>query len=88
MLEQSDRTLVALENGKLATVAPFCVAPLSAVVDLVVEADASDERLEGFERSGLRLHRAGARARPDPVSGPGARASGPQKAETLAEVHP
>ena len=86
MLEQSDRTLVALENGKLATMAPFGVAPLAAVADLVVEADAPDERLEGFERSGMRLHRA---APVDShVAGGAAHAPGSRKIETLAEVQP
>ena len=41
MLEKSERALVALENDKLATMAPFGVGPLSAIADLVVEADAS-----------------------------------------------
>lgn len=90
MLEQSDRTLVALENAKLATVAPFGVAPLSAVADLVVEADAPDEELEAFERSGLRLHRAAAPAGPDVVargSGAGARTPDPRPSGMLGEVH-
>lgn len=69
--------MVALENGNLATMATFGVAPLTAIADLVVEADAPKERLE---RSGLRLHCA-ARA-----SGAGAQACGLRKAGTLAEV--
>lgn len=66
MLERSERTVVALSNDKLATTAPFGVAPLSEIADLVVEADAPDAKLDGFERSGLRIHRA-ASVRPEPA---------------------
>ena len=58
MAERSDRIVVALTNDKLATMAPYGVSPLSDVDDVVVEADAPSAKLEGFEKSGLRVHRA------------------------------
>ena len=59
LVTQSERTIVALTNDKLATVAPFSVVPLIEIQDLVVEADAGAAKLEGFDLCGLRLHRAG-----------------------------
>ena len=58
MLERSERAIVALTNDKLSTVAPFGIAALAEIDDLVIEADAPEARLEGFAASGPRLHRA------------------------------
>ncbi len=59
MIERSQRTVVALTNDKLATLAPFGVAPLSEIDDIVIESDAPPARLEGLDGTGCRLHHAG-----------------------------
>ena len=58
VIERSERTVIALTNAKLSTVAPFGVASLVDVDDIVIEADAPGSRLEGFTAGGPRLHRA------------------------------
>ena len=58
MLERSERSIVALTNDKLSTVAPFWITALADIDDLVIEADAPEAKLEGFAASGPRLHRA------------------------------
>jgi DeoR/GlpR family transcriptional regulator of sugar metabolism len=68
LIEASERIVVTLTNDKLGTVAPYRIAPLAAVDDIVIEADAPAAMLDGLVGPGEgtgrpRLHRAAAVAR-------------------------
>ena len=54
----SARVAVAATSDKLGTAAPFSAAPVTALHDLVVEADAPEAALAGLSHPALRLHRA------------------------------
>ncbi|HYZ74580.1 MAG TPA: DeoR/GlpR family DNA-binding transcription regulator [Chthoniobacterales bacterium] len=58
LLERSGSVAIAVLNEKLSTSAPFQVAPVDVVADLVVEADAPKQFVSGFESRGMRVHRA------------------------------
>ena len=63
MIERSERIVVVLTNDKLSTVAPYGVAALSEIHDIVVEWDARPVKLDGLEAGGPRLHRGEAQSR-------------------------
>ena len=56
----SARVVVAATRDKLGTAAPFVVAPVAALHDLVIEADVPEAALAGFAGPDLRIHRAAA----------------------------
>ena len=58
LVAQSRRVISAANNDKLGRAAPFGVAPLSVLSDLVVEFDAADSQLSALHPEGVRLHRA------------------------------
>jgi DeoR/GlpR family transcriptional regulator of sugar metabolism len=58
LLERSSSVATAMLNEKLSASAPFQVAAIDAVADLVVEADAPQQLVSGFRSRGLRVHRA------------------------------
>ena len=58
LVAQSRRVVSALTNDKLATAAPFAVAALSAVTDLVLEADAPAPLVSMLQARGIAIHRA------------------------------
>ncbi|MGI3900370.1 MAG: DeoR/GlpR family DNA-binding transcription regulator [Janthinobacterium lividum] len=58
LVANSARNVVALTADKLGTAASFVVAPIAALHDLIVEADASPAALADLARPGLTLHRA------------------------------
>lgn len=55
LVARSERTVVALTSDKFSTVAPFEIAPLADIADLVIEAEADGRAYEG---AGPTLHRA------------------------------
>jgi DeoR/GlpR family transcriptional regulator of sugar metabolism len=59
MVEASGGVAVAATSEKLGTAAPYLVAPVSALTDLVVEADAPAEALGALHACGVRVHVAG-----------------------------
>jgi DeoR/GlpR family transcriptional regulator of sugar metabolism len=58
LLERSGSAAIAVLNDKLSVSAPFQVAAVDVVGDLVVEADAPKQVVLGFESLGIRIHRA------------------------------
>ena len=58
LLERSSSVAIAVLNEKLSASAPFQVAAVDVVADLVVEADAPPQVVLGFESWGIRIHRA------------------------------
>jgi DeoR/GlpR family transcriptional regulator of sugar metabolism len=58
MLAQSRRVITAASSDKLGTSAPFAVAPLRVLGDLVVEADAPVEQITLFQQEGITIHHA------------------------------
>jgi DeoR/GlpR family transcriptional regulator of sugar metabolism len=58
LLERSGSVAIAVLNQKLSASAPFQVAAVDVVGDLVVEADAPKQVVLGFESRGMRVHRA------------------------------
>jgi DeoR/GlpR family transcriptional regulator of sugar metabolism len=58
LLERSGSVAIAMLNEKLSASAPFQVAAIDAVADLVVEADAPQQVVSGFRSRGMRVHRA------------------------------
>jgi DeoR/GlpR family transcriptional regulator of sugar metabolism len=58
LLERSGSVAIAVLNEKLSASAPFQVAAVDVVGDLVVEADAPKQVVLGFESRGMRVHRA------------------------------
>lgn len=56
MARQSTRLVVATTSDKIATIAPFQVAPAAAVDHLVVMPDADAQTVETFARLGTALH--------------------------------
>jgi DeoR/GlpR family transcriptional regulator of sugar metabolism len=58
LLERSGSVAIAVLNEKLAASAPFQVAAVDVVADLLVEADAPPPVVLGFESRGMRVHRA------------------------------
>jgi DeoR/GlpR family transcriptional regulator of sugar metabolism len=58
LLERSGSVAIAVLNEKLSASAPFQVAAVDVVADLVVEADVSKKVASGFESRGMRVHRA------------------------------
>lgn len=59
MAQQSTRLVVAATRDKIATIAPFQVAPAEAVDHLVVLHGAEPQTVETFERLGTSVHFAG-----------------------------
>src|SRR6202789_3680580 len=57
LIERSGSAAIAVLNEKLSTSAPFQVATVDLISDLVVEEDAPTEVLLGFESRGIRIHR-------------------------------
>lgn len=53
LVRQSHRVICAATSDKLGTRAPFSVAPLSALSELLLEADAPGEHVEAFRRAGV-----------------------------------
>lgn len=60
MLAQSRYVITAASTDKLGTCAPFAVAPLRVLGDLVVEADASADQVALFKQEGVAIHYAAA----------------------------
>ena len=60
LIAVSARVAVVATRDKLGTAAPFVVAPVAALHDLVIEADVPDAALAGFAGPGLHIHRAAA----------------------------
>jgi DeoR/GlpR family transcriptional regulator of sugar metabolism len=58
LLERSGSVAIAVLNEKLSASAPFQVAAVDVVGDLVVEEDAPKQVMLGFEARGIRIHRA------------------------------
>jgi DeoR/GlpR family transcriptional regulator of sugar metabolism len=58
LLERSGSVAIAVLNEKLSASAPFQVAAVDVVSDLVVEEDAPKQAVLGFESRGIRIHRA------------------------------
>ncbi len=58
LIANSVRSVVALTSDKIGTAASFVVAPVAALHDLVVEADAPPAALADLARPGLRIHHA------------------------------
>jgi len=58
MLAQSRRVITAASSDKLGTHAPFAVAPLRVLADLVLEADAPADQVELLRREGISIHQA------------------------------
>ena len=56
---QSDRVFCAATTDKLGTRAPFSVAPLSVLSELLLEADAPTEHVEALRRGGAPVRLAG-----------------------------
>jgi len=56
--ERAKAVAVAATTDKLATAAPFAVAPVSRLTHLVVEADAPEKTLAPLRRAGVAIHRA------------------------------
>lgn len=62
LLERSRSVAIAVLNEKLSVSAPFRVAAVEVVADLVVEADAPKHVASDFELRGIRIHRAKTRS--------------------------
>lgn len=58
LVAQSRRVIAAATNDKLGTSAPFGVAALRVLSDLVLEADAAQDMVMALQQGGLRIHRA------------------------------
>ena len=58
LLERAGSVAIVVLNEKLSASAPFQVAAVDVVADLVVEADAPKQVVLGFESRGIRVHRA------------------------------
>jgi DeoR/GlpR family transcriptional regulator of sugar metabolism len=58
LLERSGSVAIAVLNEKLSASAPFQVAAVDVVGDLVVEEDAPKQVVSDFESRGIRIHRA------------------------------
>lgn len=58
LVAQSRRVISAATSDKLGTCAPFAVAPLRVLADLVLEADAPEDQVLALARDGVRIHRA------------------------------
>jgi DeoR/GlpR family transcriptional regulator of sugar metabolism len=56
LIEQSVSVAIAVLNEKLAASAPFHVSSVSAVADLVVEADAPRALISGIQSRGVHVH--------------------------------
>jgi len=63
LLERSGSVAIAVLNEKLSTSAPFQVAAVDVIGDLVVEEDAPKQVMLEFESRGIRVHRANAPSR-------------------------
>jgi DeoR/GlpR family transcriptional regulator of sugar metabolism len=63
LLERSGSVAIAVLNEKLSTSAPFQVAAVDVIGDLVVEEDAPKQVMLEFESRGIRVHRANAPGR-------------------------
>lgn len=60
LIAQSRRVISAVSSDKLGTSAPFAVAPLRVLGDLVVEVDAPEDQVLALQQDGLCIHRAAA----------------------------
>jgi DeoR/GlpR family transcriptional regulator of sugar metabolism len=58
LIERSGSAAIAVLNEKLSTSALFQVATVDLISDLVVEEDAPEQVMLGFESRGIRVHRA------------------------------
>jgi DeoR/GlpR family transcriptional regulator of sugar metabolism len=58
LIERSGSIAIAALNEKLSASAPFRVAGVDVISDLVIEADAPKQAVSRFERMGIRAHRA------------------------------
>ena len=56
MLAQSRHVITAASTDKLGTCAPFAVAPLRVLGDLVVESDAPADQVTLFKQEGVAIH--------------------------------
>jgi len=56
MLAQAHHVITAASSDKLGSCAPFAVAPLSVLGDLVVEADARADQVRLLEQEGVTIH--------------------------------
>lgn len=64
LVRQSDRVFCAATSDKLGTRAPFSLAPLSVLSELLLEADAPMEHVEALRRAGAPVRLAGPGAAP------------------------
>jgi DeoR/GlpR family transcriptional regulator of sugar metabolism len=69
LVERSGSVAIAVLNEKLAASAPFQVAGVEVISDLVVEADAPKKLVAAFERKGIRVHHANKPAKKIPHLG-------------------
>jgi DeoR/GlpR family transcriptional regulator of sugar metabolism len=58
LLERSGSVAIAVLNEKLSASAPFRVAAVDVISDLVIESDAPKQVVSDFEVRGMRVHRA------------------------------
>lgn len=58
LVAQSRRVITAATSDKLGTSAPFCVAPLRVLSDLVLEADVPADQRAKLRQAGLQIHHA------------------------------
>ena len=60
LIAQSSRIITAATSDKLNLRAPFSVAPVQVLDDLVLETDAPAEQLAALRQAGVRIHQSGA----------------------------
>ena len=56
LIERSRRVMTAVTNDKLITSAPFIVAPVDCLADVVLEADAPVDIADGLRQRGITVH--------------------------------
>jgi DeoR/GlpR family transcriptional regulator of sugar metabolism len=56
VIEKSRRVISAATTDKLGTCAPFAVAPISALSEIVLEADVSGAQIAMFQSAGVEVH--------------------------------
>ena len=64
LVARSQRVISAVSTDKLGTRAPFQVAPLEKIADLVLEADAPAEQIEAIRQAGVIVHLADSASKP------------------------
>ncbi len=83
LVAQSRRVITAATSDKLGTSAPFGVAPLRVLGDLVLEADAPAEQVVALQHEGVRIHHAAAVRGSAPWTSPARHRGARSSKETL-----